>query len=78
MKANCPLLTAKSAQAPAPATLRITDGRPGRAEPLKAQGRAFQVTAEEAMPASDVVADMFMSLILFIVYVLCLSVYTCD
>ena len=61
MRANCPLLTAKSVQAATPATLRITDGRSDKKEPPKAQGRAFQLTAEEARAAPDVVAGMFLS-----------------
>ncbi|CAH1445284.1 unnamed protein product [Lactuca virosa] len=68
LKANCPLLAAKPAQAPAPTTLRITDGRPVRAEPPKAQGRAFQLTAEEARAAPDVVAGMFLSFISFPIF----------
>ena len=54
--------------------MRITDGRPVRAEPPKAQGRAFQLTSEEARAAPDVVAGMFLSFISFIISVLCLSV----
>ena len=61
MKANCPLLAAKPVQAAASATLRIKDRRPVRAEPPKAQGLAFQLTAEEARAAPDVVAGMFLS-----------------
>ena len=61
MKANCPLLAAKPMQAASPATLRNTDGIPVRAEPPKAQGRAFQLTAEEARAVPDVVAGMFLS-----------------
>ncbi|XP_023763558.1 uncharacterized protein LOC111912039 [Lactuca sativa] len=56
-KANGPLLAAKPAQVPAPATLRITDGRPVKAEPPKAQGCAFQLTTEEAKAAPDVGAS---------------------
>ncbi|CAH1430889.1 unnamed protein product [Lactuca virosa] len=36
LKANCLLLDAKPAQTSAPATLRIADGRPAKAEPPKA------------------------------------------
>ena len=52
----------------------ITDGRPVRAEPSKAQGCAFQLTVEEAKATSDVVSSMFLSFISFIIYVLCLYV----
>ena len=45
-----------------------------RAEPPKAQGRAFQLTAEEAKAAPDVAVGMFLSLISVIIYVLCLSI----
>ena len=61
MRANYPLLAAQPVQAAAPATLRITDGRPVRTEPPKAQGRAFQLTAEEARAAPNVVAGTFLS-----------------
>ena len=47
MRANCPQLVGRSVQAPAPATLRITGGGQGGAEPPRAQGRAFQLIAEE-------------------------------
>ena len=75
MKTNCPLLIARPAQAPAPTTLRIRDGSQGRAERSKAWGRAFQLTAEEARTSPDVVAGMFLSLILLIIFVLCLYVF---
>ena len=55
-------------------TLRITDGRPVRAEHPKTQGRAFRLTAEEAKATPDMVAGMFLSFISFIIFVLCLSV----
>ena len=44
MKAHCPLLAARPAQAPALATLLITDRVQGRAESPKARGGAFQLT----------------------------------
>ena len=59
MKANSPLLATKPVQAPALATLRIIDRVQGRAEPTSARGRAFQLMAEEARTAPDVVAGMF-------------------
>ncbi|CAH1431740.1 unnamed protein product [Lactuca virosa] len=60
VKTNCPQLAVRPAQTPAPATLRIPDGRLVKAEPPKAQGRAFQLTAEEAREAPDVIAGMFL------------------
>ena len=74
VKTNCPQLAAKPAQGSAPATVRIGDGRPVKMEPPKAQGRAFQLTAEEAKAAPDVVASMFLFSISVIVVVLCLLV----
>ena len=59
---------------PAPTTLRIPDGRPVKVEPPKAQGRPFQLTAEEARVAPDVVDGMFLSFISFIISGLSLSV----
>ena len=49
--------------APAPATLRITDGCQGWAYALVAKSRAFQLTAEEARAAPDVVKGMYLLLI---------------
>ena len=63
MKAQCPLLAAKLAQAATPSTLRSADGKPVRAEPPKALGCAFQLTAEEARAALEVVVVMFLSYI---------------
>ena len=45
---------------PAPATLRITDGRQGRAEVRVAKSRAFQLTAEEEQASPDVVKSMYL------------------
>ena len=64
MKTNCPQVVARPVQAPAPATLRITVGGQGRDEPSRTKERAFQLTAEEAKTAPDVVAGMFLPLIL--------------
>ena len=52
--------------APAPTTLRIRDGRHGRAEAPVAKNRAFQFTAEEARAAPDVVMGMYLLPYLFI------------
>ena len=67
MKTNCPQLASRLAQAPALGTPRITEGIRGRPEPPKARGRAFQLIAEEARTAADVVVGMFLSLILLII-----------
>ena len=49
--------------APAPATLRITDGHQGRVETSVAKSRASQLTVEEARATPNVVTDMHFSLI---------------
>ena len=74
MKTNWLLLTVWPTQAPAPATLRITDRSKGRVEPPRARGHAFQLTAEEARTSLYVVVGMFISFMLLIVFVLCLCV----
>ena len=61
LRVNCPQLTAGPVQAPAPATLRITGGGQGGAEPPRAQGRAFQLAAEEVRAVPDAAAGMFLS-----------------
>ena len=66
MKAQCPLLAARPVHAPAPATLRLTDGGQGRAEPLKAKGRVYQLMAEETGTVPKVMAGMYFLLSLFI------------
>ena len=60
MRVNCPRLAAGPVQAPALATLRITGGGQGGAEPPRAQGRAFQLAAEEVGAVSDAAAGMFL------------------
>ena len=53
------MLTASApVKAPAPATLRITDGRQAKAEAPVVRRRAFQLTTEEARAAPDVVTGM--------------------
>ena len=74
MKTNCPHLAAKPAQGSAPAAGRIGDGRPVKVEPPKAQGRAFQLTVEEAKSAPDVVAGTFLFSVAVIVFMICLLV----
>ena len=70
-KANCPQLTASAPfKAPTPATLRITDGRQGKAEAPVVRSRAFQLTTEEACTTPDVVTGMILSLY-FIYKMLC-------
>lgn len=68
LKANCPSLDARPAQAPAPSTLRITDGSQDRVEPPRARGCSFHLTAEEARAAPDVMTGMFLSLISLIMF----------
>lgn len=53
MKPNCPQLTSRPVQDPAPTTLRISDGCQE-----EAYGRAFQFIAKEARAALDVVVGM--------------------
>ena len=64
VKTNCPQLAARPAQALVPATLKITNRGQGRAEPPKAQGRAFQLAAKGARTTPDAVTSMFLPLIL--------------
>jgi len=72
VKTNSPQLAAKSAQGSMPATVRIRDGRPVNVEPPKAQVRAFQLMAEEAKAAPNVVTSTFLFYVSIIVIVLCL------
>ena len=58
MKAQCPLLAARPVQAPSSATLRLTEGGQGRAEPPKAPGRAYQLVTEEIGTAPEMTAGM--------------------
>lgn len=57
-KGECLLKPAGVIQAPTLAIMRITDGHQGRAEAPRAKRRAFQLTAEEAKHAPDIVASM--------------------
>ena len=50
-----------------PATQKISDRSQGRAAPLRAQGRAFQLMEEEARTTQDVAVGMFLSFILLII-----------
>ncbi|KAL7608806.1 hypothetical protein Lser_V15G12358 [Lactuca serriola] len=60
-RAQCPgLAAAGQVAAPDPATLRITDGHQGRVEAPTARSRAFQLTAEDAREAPDVVMGSFL------------------
>ena len=75
-KADCPSLGRGAVRAPAPATLQITDGRRGQV-PV-ARGKAYQLTADEAIAAPDVVAGMFFIRLiysLFVAYLLCMCRY---
>ncbi|XP_024965965.1 uncharacterized protein LOC112506177 [Cynara cardunculus var. scolymus] len=58
IRASCPQLLGKLVQTPALATLRIAGGASRKTEAPSAQGRAFQLTAEEAMVAPDVVTAL--------------------
>ena len=72
-KSQCPSLTsAGKVAAPAPATLRITDGRQGRADAPVAKSRVFQRTAEEARATPDVVMDMYLPFISLLLIDYCL------
>lgn len=66
MKDNYPLLLARSTQDLTLATLRVTDGRQGKADTPKARVRAFQLTLEEARAAPNVI---ILSVILWYSYV---------
>lgn len=56
-KAECPQNLTRPVRAPAPATLRITNGTQGnRNDVPKGRGRVFQLTAEEARAEPDDVA----------------------
>ena len=59
-KANCRTLTGGGLQAPAPTTMRITDGRQGRGPVQKAKTVAYQLTAEEAVEAPRVITGTFL------------------
>ena len=50
--------------------MRVTDGRPGKAEAPRAHRRAFQVTVKEVRAAPDVVAGtyLFIHVILIFIY----------
>ncbi|KAJ9552624.1 hypothetical protein OSB04_016669 [Centaurea solstitialis] len=56
-KSQCPKLADATVQAPAPTTLRITDGSSGsKGGATASRGRGFQLTAEEAKAAPDMVS----------------------
>ncbi|KAJ9546791.1 hypothetical protein OSB04_019334 [Centaurea solstitialis] len=59
IKPNCPQLKGAPVQAPAPMTLRITDGTTTGRSRSTTRGRAFQLTAEEAQTAPDVITGIF-------------------
>ncbi|KAJ9544243.1 hypothetical protein OSB04_023950 [Centaurea solstitialis] len=59
IKPDCPQLKKTPALAPAPATLRITDGTTQGKSGATTRGRAFQMTAEEAQTAPDVITGIF-------------------
>ncbi|KAJ9557122.1 hypothetical protein OSB04_011736 [Centaurea solstitialis] len=60
IKPNCPKLAEAPVQAPAPTTLRITDDTTEKkGGSSSSRGRAFQLTAEEAQAAPDMVIGIF-------------------
>ncbi|KAJ9538727.1 hypothetical protein OSB04_031460 [Centaurea solstitialis] len=59
IKPDCPQLKKTPALAPAPATLMITDGTTKGKSGATTRGRAFQMTAEEAQTAPDVITSIF-------------------
>ena len=61
MRVNCPQLVAGPVQAPAPATLRITDGGQDGAEPQRAQGRVYLRTTEGDGTVPEAAAGMMLS-----------------
>lgn len=68
-------LSAGALAAPFPTTLRITDGLQGQLEVPIVRNRSFQLTVEEACLSLDVVIDMYLLHILFIVLQFMLNVY---
>ncbi|KAJ9546613.1 hypothetical protein OSB04_019156 [Centaurea solstitialis] len=59
IKTECPQLKKTPALAPAPATLMITDATTKGKSGATTRGRAFQMTAEEAQTAPDVITGIF-------------------
>lgn len=54
---------------PAPATLRITNGRHDKVEAAVVRIRAFQLIAEQARVAPDMITGMYHIFILFIFFI---------
>jgi Zinc knuckle len=70
LRADCPSRKngeggSGSVQAPAPSTLRITDGRSGQFGTQPARGRAYQLTAEEPHVAPGYGTGTYLSFILY-------------
>ncbi|KAJ9560732.1 hypothetical protein OSB04_005892 [Centaurea solstitialis] len=59
IKPDCPQLKKAPALAPAPATLMITEDTTKGKSGATTRGRAFQMTAEEAQTAPDVITGVF-------------------
>ena len=57
-KADCTRLSRGALVTPTPTTLRIIDGRQGKAEARVVKSRAFQMTIDEARATPDVVTGM--------------------
>ena len=69
-KADFPSLAAtRLVAAPAPATLRIIDGRQGMAEAPVVRSRAFYLTVDEAHATPNVVTGMYLLLISLFIFV---------
>ena len=71
------LTVSASVKAPAPATLRITDGRQGKAEAPVVRSQAFQLTTEEARVAPDVVTGMVLFPLFYLYDVMILMCALC-
>ena len=72
MKSSYPLIAARLVQALELNTLRIMGGRQGRAEAVKAMGRAFQLITEKATAAHNFVTGMFQFIIMSSYFLICL------
>lgn len=70
-----PSLTMEAVTAPAPATLRITDGGQGKAEVPVVRSLAFQLTIKKDRVTPDVVKSMYFLFISLIVLLFMLIVY---
>lgn len=60
---------------PNPATLKIINGRQGKAETLVVKSQAFHLIAEEAQAAPDVVTGMYLYHVLFLTFIIYANYY---